>query len=91
MATFGGFKKGFLNRTRCPICIVDIQKSLMITTRCGHTFCESCFEKWEKAHNTCPMCRSLISKPIKNIEKNIYIPTNNENIYNYEGYPTTYI
>ena len=46
----------------CPICINPISSSPQqtTTTRCGHSFCRSCLQKWLQQKRSCPMCKALI-------------------------------
>ena len=43
----------------CPICFDNIKENH--TTECGHHFCHKCIFEWLKKHNSCPMCRCVIS------------------------------
>ena len=40
----------------CSVCL-NISN---IITKCKHSFCFSCLEKWLKINNTCPLCRAQI-------------------------------
>lgn len=48
----------------CSICLE--QATEPVVTLCGHLFCWPCLAKWMdgpmSAHNTCPVCKSLISR-----------------------------
>jgi hypothetical protein len=46
----------------CPICMCEIKNK--ITTKCGHSFCETCIKTWCKNHSTCPLCRGDIQNEI---------------------------
>ena len=62
----------------CNICYEEC--SNMKQTKCNHSFCKSCFNKWMEEHDTCPMCRKQILS-IKSDEqylKEWYAHKNNE-------------
>jgi len=44
---------------KCSICNDPFEEP--VTTRCDHTFCYKCIEKWINTNNSCPTCRSQIS------------------------------
>lgn len=48
---------------KCPICIEEIINEKV--TKCNHTFCEGCINKWLETNNSCPTCRTIliISQP----------------------------
>lgn len=58
----------------CSICYSDMNALVVdkkTTLSCNHTFCRDCITSWiEMKHNTCPYCRTIISKK----EINIIIP-----------------
>ena len=67
----------------CPICLGNIKENH--TTECGHHFCHQCIFEWLKKHDSCPLCRQMISivqdnhKDVHN-DSNFTIDfTNNEN------------
>lgn len=45
----------------CSICLECIDDEKTKTT-CGHYFHKSCLNTWLQKHNTCPVCRTQISK-----------------------------
>ena len=54
----------------CNICLEGIKTDqAMIRTKCGHKFHQKCLKKWKRSHhtmsNTCPVCRTVISKKRK--------------------------
>ena len=50
-----------LNKVRtkdeCIICFCNLNKKTKITTLCGHTYHQSCINKWTRIENVCPICR----------------------------------
>ena len=46
----------------CAICLNEHIVGAQITLPCGHSFCESCINRWRAAHSgaTCPYCRAGI-------------------------------
>ena len=68
----------------CTICMEDFidNKSIVVTTKCGHTFHQKCFQNWIYKNIICPKCPNcnyLILGPESNINlENITIP----NIFN---------
>lgn len=46
------------NESKCPICIGDIINKK--ATKCNHSFCESCIDKWLETNTTCPSCRAIL-------------------------------
>lgn len=45
----------------CVICQEDYIIVGSITV-CGHYFCRNCLEEWWQTHNTCPMCKTVLSR-----------------------------
>jgi len=43
----------------CPICQEKIPLFESVTTRCDHTFCQTCFGEWTLRSDTCPLCREI--------------------------------
>ena len=41
--------------TECPICY-DPSPRALITTKCNHSFHESCLNRWLQTSETCPLC-----------------------------------
>ena len=39
----------------CPICFHIMKHATAL--KCGHGFCNKCFEDWNKTSDTCPTCR----------------------------------
>ena len=35
-----------------------------VTCEAGHSFCRECIQNWQRAHNTCPVDRGIISRPL---------------------------
>ena len=47
----------------CGVCWEAIELGKSVGTPCNHTYCTTCFFKWIKTHNTCPLCRhDMLSK-----------------------------
>lgn len=44
----------------CPICMEDLKKTDIITTRCGHQFHGTCLFKHLNKNDNCPCCRGVI-------------------------------
>ena len=42
----------------CPICMENLGKTNVCTTKCGHQFCLECMLKHSKKNKNCPMCRA---------------------------------
>jgi hypothetical protein len=62
---------------KCSICLNNIicNNTDVMLTNCGHMYHTSCFLRWYKKNNTCPMCKSTsihINKDNEN-ENNQYI------------------
>ena len=50
----------------CIICLTnyDNKYHIMKKLKCNHTLCESCFNKWYKIKESCPICRkNLFNNP----------------------------
>ena len=45
----------------CTICFEDICTSNVRTLPCAHSYHQHCIGRWLTQHNTCPVCRSLLS------------------------------
>ena len=44
----------------CPICFDKLNKTNILTTLCGHSFCETCITRHIQSDLKCPMCRVKI-------------------------------
>jgi hypothetical protein len=46
------------NCSLCPICFDDMSESTkkIVTTLCGHQFCEACVRRWLEKNKRCPVC-----------------------------------
>jgi hypothetical protein len=53
------FKKSYPTPDTCPICFDNIKNT--ITTKCNHTFCNSCLQIWLKNNDSCPLCRDILN------------------------------
>jgi len=49
-----------LDDSDCPMCLETMHEA--IVTSCNHRFHSSCIHKWLSMHNSCPICRSVVSK-----------------------------
>ena len=64
----------------CTICMekfVD-NSSLIVTTKCNHSFHENCFKNWTYKNIICPKCPNcnyLILGPLDNNLQNITLPS----------------
>lgn len=54
-------------KKQCPICLDDmgvsfkhIDRAIRTLTKCGHSFHNSCIEKWTNDNLNCPYCRSQL-------------------------------
>ena len=54
---FNQYKKCKADET-CPICMENLGKTNICTTKCGHQFCLKCMLKHSKQNKNCPMCRA---------------------------------
>ena len=82
----------------CTICMEDYidNKSVVVTTKCGHTFHQKCFKNWVYKNIICPKCPNcnyLILGPKSDIKLlNISVPTtiNDYTIQTNGGNATTF-
>ena len=44
----------------CPICLHNLSDNIIVT-KCNHTFCKNCLDKWQKNNSSCPICRQNIT------------------------------
>jgi len=52
--------KGF----HCSICVEDFrEEENVLKLPCDHLFHKKCIVPWSELHNSCPVCRRLISEP----------------------------
>ena len=79
-----------LGKTKeCSICLNPISKiKNSIITPCKHSFCFTCFIKWNHENNTCPVCRRRVSP--KQNENFIYVETEVERIVEVSVPPYNY-
>lgn len=47
----------------CSICLNILISPVIIN--CGHTFCETCIDKWLKDNNVCPLCKNTLANKKK--------------------------
>lgn len=50
-----------IGRTKCPICLDMFSMDEILSTICGHLFCEPCIKNTIKTRKKCPMC----NRPLK--------------------------
>jgi ankyrin repeat protein len=43
----------------CSICLLTKSN---VYTDCSHLYCESCISKWLNSHDSCPLCRAVLSE-----------------------------
>ena len=48
---------------KCCICYVNPTNRFV--DPCGHTFCNSCMQRWSQTHNTCPFCVQPATRVLK--------------------------
>ena len=53
-------------KEQCSICL-EVTEGEQVTTECEHVFCKKCIEKHLKNNNSCPNCRTIITKLYNNI------------------------
>ena len=58
----------------CCICqLIPDPQTAIEEENCGHIFCESCINQWQKKNDSCPFCKNKISKRlIKDKNKIVY-------------------
>jgi Ring finger domain len=49
---------------KCAVClnIADEKTQLVVTTKCGHMFCQECLTASLEHSNKCPVCRKAVPK-----------------------------
>ena len=52
-------------KEKCSICL-EVTEGEQVTTECEHVFCKECIEKHLKNNNSCPNCRTIITKLYNN-------------------------
>ena len=65
----------------CSICLISYDNNKEIT-KCNHEFHKDCIDRWLDKHNTCPICRVIISDKI--ISRDKYDVISDGIIYQYE-------
>ncbi len=45
----------------CNICFEE-KKTLKIGSKCQHSFCPECINKWVSINNSCPCCRKIFCR-----------------------------
>ena len=77
----GNEKKENNEDNLCIICLAEYDNKFHIRKKlkCRHTLCESCFNKWYKIKESCPICRKkLFTNPsdhpdFGNVVKDLYL------------------
>lgn len=60
--------KKSVGMTKCPICLDVFEMNEILSTMCGHLFCEPCIRNVIKTRKKCPMCnKGLKSNQIHRI------------------------
>ena len=60
-----------LENTSCNVCYNDFHSNEIITTNCGHNYCENCLLTWFRRGNiSCHICIQDVDYYIKDNEKN---------------------
>ncbi|XP_050348911.1 uncharacterized protein LOC126772524 [Nymphalis io] len=52
--------KTLFNIGDCPICMEELGKAPVSSTKCGHIFCSNCLEQSLKFEKRCPTCRKSL-------------------------------
>jgi len=69
-----------LENTSCNVCYNDFHSNEIITTNCGHNYCENCLLTWfRRGKISCPICIQDVDYYIKDNEKNHIIKIINQN------------
>ncbi|CAH2102509.1 unnamed protein product [Euphydryas editha] len=55
-----GKKKTSGNIGTCPICLEELGKNPLASTKCGHVFCLFCLEQSMALEKRCPTCRKVL-------------------------------
>jgi hypothetical protein len=66
------FKEFVDSLLACAVCS-EVYVFASTVVACGHTFCESCIERWNEKSNACPICRSDIKDIVPNVIVDSYI------------------
>lgn len=47
----------------CPVCLVEevVKENGGIRLVCGHSFHDTCIRRWLRLHDTCPICRKIVT------------------------------
>jgi hypothetical protein len=53
-------RPSFTEKPKNELCTICYAKNCEIETKCSHSYCKECIEKWMEKQNTCPNCRSFI-------------------------------
>ena len=63
LACCSNMKTCYVHATDCSICLEKNNKSR--TVKCGHSFHDSCIDRWLSDHDTCPCCRTVLKDTLK--------------------------
>ena len=72
------------NENDCRICYELLSENNKITTRCNHTFHQSCLDRWNKT--CCPICRQEYLIKYAWYSQKQFNNNNNKNKYSYIFY-----
>lgn len=54
-------KSGTETKLECPVCFNPLYKTEVVSTQCGHLFCNRCITQiTDQPNSQCPKCRELI-------------------------------
>lgn len=59
-------------------CTICMEKKCEVKTSCNHIFCVICINKWYEDHDTCPICRTNLSKSSSTHSDSNPFPSNPE-------------
>jgi len=48
-------------KVECPVCMELIPNDTLKISRCGHKYCNGCFDKLVETSNKCAMCRKQLT------------------------------
>ncbi|XP_045459114.1 E3 ubiquitin-protein ligase RNF4-like [Melitaea cinxia] len=68
-------KKSSNNARVCPICLDELGKNPLSSTKCGHVFCQLCLEQSLALEKRCPTCRQALKG--KTAYHPLYLPSEN--------------
>ena len=73
--------ESYLKKLECPVCMESFlslikQGNKIMSTLCGHVFCQSCLYNSVKSSRKCPACREIVclNTPTKQYSHRLYLP-----------------